>query len=235
MNDKKADKSLTETSSSSEIDVFLHKVATTPPTGSGRLVFAMDATASREPTWDRACDIQAQMFVDTQLLGGLQVQLCYYRGFNDFRSGKWHQQSAPLLQEMTAVRCLGGLTQVGRVLEHVLAEAKLRKIQALVFIGDALEENIDHLAELAGKLAILNIPAFLFQEGSNKVARRGFTRIAQLSGGAYCQLDANSPQVLKELLGAVAIFAAGGRKALENHSQSAGRAVQLLTRQLTRD
>jgi hypothetical protein len=195
----------------------------------------MDATASREPTWDRACDIQAQMFADTQLLGGLEVQLCYYRGFGEFRSGTWHRDSAPLLREMTAVRCLGGLTQIGKVLEHVLTEAKQRKIQALVFIGDALEESTDQLANLAGQLALLNIPAFLFQEGHDNRARRSFTEIARLSGGAYCQLDANSPQHLRELLRAVAVFAAGGPRALEDHSRSAGHAVQLLTRQLTKD
>ena len=49
--------------------------------GRARLIFAMDATASREPTWDRACQVQGQMFLETAALGGLEVQLVYYRGF----------------------------------------------------------------------------------------------------------------------------------------------------------
>src|SRR3546814_9870581 len=36
----------------------------------GRLIFAMDATASREPTWDRACRLQGEMFKETAALGG---------------------------------------------------------------------------------------------------------------------------------------------------------------------
>jgi hypothetical protein len=39
--------------------------------------------------------------------------------------------------------------------------------------------------------------------------------------------------MLKELLSAVAVFAAGGRPALENYSRSRGAAVQRLTHQLT--
>ncbi|MBM3512010.1 MAG: VWA domain-containing protein, partial [Alphaproteobacteria bacterium] len=60
-------------SSRAEVDAFLKKVAQTVPVaagGRGRLMFALDATASREPTWDRACQIQGQMFAETAALGG---------------------------------------------------------------------------------------------------------------------------------------------------------------------
>jgi hypothetical protein len=72
---------LSKKSSDQEVDEFLRKVAAAPvirPAGKrGRLMFAMDATASREPTWDRACHIQAQMFEATSALGGLEIQLVY--------------------------------------------------------------------------------------------------------------------------------------------------------------
>ncbi|HLI20382.1 MAG TPA: hypothetical protein VKV32_04645, partial [Stellaceae bacterium] len=49
-----------------EVDAFLRKVAAMPtarPAGRrGKLIFAMDATASREPSWDRASRIQGEMF-----------------------------------------------------------------------------------------------------------------------------------------------------------------------------
>ena len=45
--------------------------------GAGRLLFAMDATASREPSWDQACHLQAEMFGATDGLGGLEVQLVF--------------------------------------------------------------------------------------------------------------------------------------------------------------
>ena len=59
------DKSLQTHSTGAEVEAFLKKVALTArpvkTAGRGRLIFAMDATASREPTWDRACHIQAEM------------------------------------------------------------------------------------------------------------------------------------------------------------------------------
>src|SRR3546814_12721854 len=64
--------------SSPEVDAFLRKLADTPAPGPasgdkrGRLIFAMDATASREPTWDRASHLQAEMFKETEALGGLE-------------------------------------------------------------------------------------------------------------------------------------------------------------------
>ena len=71
-----------------EVEAFLRRVAAVPaprPGGrSGRLLFGMDATASREPTWDRACRIQGEMFAETAALGGLAIQLAYYRGFGEF-------------------------------------------------------------------------------------------------------------------------------------------------------
>ena len=76
--------------SNEDIKAFLEKVAATPVrqsgSGPGRLIFALDATASREPTWDHACHIQGEMFRETALLGGLEIQLAYYRGFGEFRA-----------------------------------------------------------------------------------------------------------------------------------------------------
>jgi len=236
MNDKKHQKSLTRVSERGEIDQFLQKVATTGATlskdRSGRLIFAMDATASREHTWDHACHIQAEMFADTEVLGGLEIQLCYYRGFGEFFSSQWHQTPDSLLREMTSVRCFAGTTQIREILNLALTEAANGHVQAVVFVGDAMEENIDELGHLAGKLGLMNVPVFVFQEGHDRLAEKAFRQIARLTSGAYCRFNANSPQLLKELLSAVAIFAAGGRKALENHSRSSSDTMQLITQQL---
>jgi hypothetical protein len=224
------------TSNKKEIDQFLHKVAKSPrqgdKSGAGRLIFGMDATASRQASWDQASQIQAEMFADTQALGGLEVQLCYYRGFAEFSTSSWFKQSAPLLKKMTSVYCLGGRTQLGKILSHSIEEAKNQKIHAVVIVGDAMEEDIDSLCHLAGKLGILNVPVFLFQEGHDPIAKNAFQQIARLTQGAYCQFDSNSPQQLKQLLSAVAVYAAGGRKALENFSKKAGSSVQRITQQL---
>jgi hypothetical protein len=223
-------------SSRSEIDAFLRKVAATPPAKtsgqSGRLLFAMDATASREPTWDHACHIQSQMFEETAKLGGLSIQLCYYRGFNEFTASDWLTNTADLHRRMTAVSCLGGHTQIGKVLRHAIQESRQKKIDALVFVGDCMEEDVDRLCQLAGELGIHSVPVFLFQEGNEPVAERAFKQIARLTKGAYCPFDAGSAQQLRELLSAVAVYAAGGRRALENFSRSRGERTRLLTRQI---
>ena len=99
-------------SSRSEIDAFLEKVAVTPmqrPAGRrGRLVFAIDATASREPTWDMACQIQSEMFSSTDDLGGLEVQLAFYRGFGEMKVTPWLESPDELVRRMIKVRCLAG-------------------------------------------------------------------------------------------------------------------------------
>ncbi len=221
----------------SEVDDFLAKVVATPApkaTGErGRLIFAMDATMSREPAWDNACQIQGELFRETALLGGLDVQLVYYRGFGECRASKWVGDPKALLRLMTGVSCRAGHTQIERVLSHAMRETGKRKVDALVFVGDALEENIDGLGQRAGELGILGLPVFVFHEGGKSAVRRAFEEIARLSGGAYCPFDMGSAQQLRELLRAVAVYAAGGRKALLEFGDSNDSSqVRLLTSQL---
>jgi hypothetical protein len=231
---KKGD--LTAKATSDDVAAFVDKIARTPAVkpagGKGRLIFAMDATASREPTWDRACHIQAQMFTETEGLGGLEVQLVYYRGFGECKSSPWVDSPAELVKRMIAVRCLGGQTQLGRVLKHALKETKKKKVNALVFVGDCLEEDVDKLCHTAGKLGLLGVPAFMFQEGFEPGATRGFKQIAKLTNGAHCRFDSSSARQLRELLSAVAVYAAGGRVALENFGKRAGETVRQITSQV---
>jgi hypothetical protein len=220
-------------STRSDIDAFLNKAALTPrlkPSGErGRLIFAMDATASREATWDHACQLQGEMFSETAALGGLEIQLCYYRGYAEFDASPWLTSSQDLLTRMSGVACLGGHTQIEKILQHAIRETKQKKVDALVFVGDCLEENIDDLCRYAGELALLGVPMFLFHEGYDPVAAMGFKQLAQLTRGAYCRFDSNSAQQLKELLSAVAVYAAGGRQALENFNKRHGKTVLQLT------
>ena len=223
-------------SSGSGVDTFLKKVASTPVTRRagerGRLIFAMDATASREPSWDRACQIQGQMFEETATLGGLDVQIAYYRGFGEFQATKWVHNSAELVRQMTAVFCLGGETQIRKVLRHAINETKKKKVNALVFVGDCCEEDVDKLCALAGELGLLNVPVFIFHEGGEPTAARTFQQIVKLTNGAYCAFDSSSAKQLRDLLSAVAVYAAGGRKALESYSLHSGENVALLTQQV---
>ncbi|HSE77508.1 MAG TPA: VWA domain-containing protein [Alphaproteobacteria bacterium] len=215
---------------------FIAKVKAMPavrPAGqAGRLIFALDATASREPTWDRACRIQGEMFLATRGLGGLEVQLVWYRGLGEFEASPWFADSKALVARMAAVYCRGGETQIARVLRHAIAETKRRKVNALVFVGDCVEESVDTLCQLAGELGLLGVPAFIFHEGGEALARRCLEEIARLTGGAYCPFDSASADALRDLLAAVAAFAAGGRPALEDFAKRRGGAALLLTHRM---
>ena len=219
-----------------DVDAFLRRVAAAPAPvkqgETGRLIFAMDATASREPTWDRACQIQGEMFDATASLGGLSVQLVYYRGFGECRASKWVRDSRALVRAMTAVHCLGGHTQLRKVLQHALDETHAQRVHALVFVGDAMEENVDDLCAIAGELGLRGVPAFMFHEGPDPSASLAYRQIARLTNGAYLRFDASSARQLKELLGAVAVYAAGGRKALKDYSRKRGEAVLQIAHQI---
>jgi hypothetical protein len=223
-------------SNADEVDAFLAKVRAAPAPlkagERGRLIFAMDATMSRQPTWDTACRIQAEMFDETAKIGGLDVQLVYFRGFRECRASRWVADAMQLADLMTQVSCRGGHTQIGKVLKHVHGETEKAKVDAVVYVGDCMEESVDRLCHLAGQLSILGVPVFMFQEGRNMIAERTFREIARLTGGAYCRFDAGSAGQLRQLLSAVAVYAAGGRKALADLSSARGGEAALLLEQL---
>ena len=220
-------------SSKRDIADFLGKVASLPGSGgAARLIFALDATASRQPTWDMATRLQAEMFSTAHALGGLGLQLCYFRGLGDFFASDWQSSGDELLALMTQIRCQAGMTQLVRVLRHAIGEHRRNPLKGLVFIGDAIEESRDDLAQLAGQLGLLNMPLFLFQEGGDPLVREVFTELCRLSGGACSQFDAASAHQLRQLLQAVAVYAAGGRQALQDFSKNADQSVKLLAQQL---
>ncbi len=198
----------------------------------GRLLFAMDATASRERTWDQAMHIQSQMFETTSTLGGLDVQLCYYRGYAEFEASAWCSSAAEMLTAMSGVQCRAGQTQIGRILEHALDETRRRKVNAVVFIGDSMEEDLQTLGVAAGELGIMGVPLFIFHEGGDPSVARAFQWLARRSGGAVCPFTADSAAVLRELLRAVAVYAVGGKPALQDFSASSGAPVHSLLQQL---
>lgn len=228
-------KPLERASARGEIDAFLAKAKALGPRVDGRrgrLAFALDATMSRQPTWDLACKLQAEMFEEAGTIGGLDVQLIYFRGLRECRASKWNSDPARLGEVMASISCQGGHTQIGRVLEHVRAESKPVKIDALVYVGDAMEEPIDDLCALAGELGLLGIPAFMFQEGGDPVAENAFREIARLTKGAWCPFDAGAASQLRELLRAAAAYAAGGHKALSDLSKRGGRGAVKLIEQM---
>ncbi len=191
----------------------------------GRLLFALDATMSRQPTWDLACSLQAEMFRAIPRESALQVQLLYFRGFGECRASKWVADAGALAKLMTGIACQGGNTQIGKVFAHARAEHAKRRINAVVYVGDAIEENVDALAAKAGQLGLLGCPMFLFQEGRDPRVEAAFREFARLTKGAYARFDASAPQELAALLKAVAAYASGGRDLLKLQGSAPAQAL----------
>jgi hypothetical protein len=218
-------------SASDDIAAFVAKArAMSPhaPGARGRLVFALDATMSRQPTWDMACALQADMFREAAALGSLDIRLVYYRGLNECRASGWISDTAQLAKLMARIDCRGGNTQIGKVLSEARREAAASAVRAVVFVGDAMEEKVDDLCRKAGELGLLKVPVFMFQEGHDGVAEQAFREIARLTGGAWCRFDPGAAAQLRELLRAAAAYAAGGREALLRLSKTGSGAAKLL-------
>lgn len=218
----------TETSGTQEVNDFLNKARDlavhAPSSGpsQGRLIFAMDATASRQPSWDTAAEIQAEMFEAVDGIGALDVQLVFFRGLSECKSSGWCRNAKSFRNYITKVTCRAGHTQIERVLAHVEREANAQKVDALIYVGDCIEENPDHLAPIAGRLALKGVKTFMFQEGHDRDAGFAFAEISRITGGAFMQFDASSAKKLRDLLGAVASYAVGGQSGLSVYQQKTG-------------
>ncbi len=219
---------ITDTSNAKDVTDFLNQArnlaVSAPASGpaQGRLIFAMDATASRQPSWDTAAEIQAEMFDAVDGIGALDVQLVFFRGLGECKASGWARNAKSFRDYITKVTCRAGHTQIERVLAHVEREANSKKINALIYVGDCIEENVDHLAPLAGKLALKGVKAFMFQEGRDPDAAFAFGEIARITDGAFMQFDASSAKKLRDLLGAVASYAVGGQDALSAYQSKTG-------------
>lgn len=186
------------------------------PGARGRLIFALDATASRQPTWDTACRLQADMFEEAMISGGLDVQLVYYRGLGECQASRWKSSARDLAAIMERIDCRGGETQIRKILAHAKRETQIAKVHALAFVGDAMEgDKLDELCHVAGELGRLSVPCFMFQEGDDQDVEHAFREIARLTHGAYHRFDPGAAHELGELLRAVATYAVGGKDALK--------------------
>jgi hypothetical protein len=217
------------TSTRAAVDALRERLRTpavVAPGARGRLLFGADATASREPMWNLACQLQGEMFKEVAKIGGLDVQLVHYFGSDGFKVSPWVSDATALASLMGEIECVGGYTQIAKVLAHARIENIARKVSALVFVGDAAEEEPSALYALADRLGV---PAFMFQEGDDPHAAKIFQEIVRRTRGAYCRFDTGSADQLRDLLRAVAVYAAGGQKAL-SASRSAG--AQKLLQQL---
>ncbi|MCY4040284.1 MAG: VWA domain-containing protein [Gammaproteobacteria bacterium] len=222
---------------SKQVDSFLSAAKKLPQTAAEakithRIMFALDATASRQPTWDMACALHAELFLAAREVSEMAVQLLFYRGLGELKKSPWVTSKQRLLELMQRVSCAGGLTQIGRLLREAAREASANPVKALIFIGDCFEEGEDEVLRIAGQLRLLNLPVIMLQEGNDVEATSAFSKIAKLSGGAHLPFASGSAEHLRRLLGAAVSFAVGGRRQLLRQDTSTAR--QFLS-QLPRD
>jgi hypothetical protein len=170
-----------------------------------RMIFAMDATSSREPTWERAGTLHRDMGA---ALGSLTLQLVFFRG-EECKASSWLAGGRRLAELMIKVRCAAGYTKIGRVLQHVLTQSREHTIRALVYVGDCCEESGEELFALAEQLKRQQIPIFVFHEGTDSVAEPIFRRLAQITDGIYASFDVGSAEQLRKLLAGAADYVAG--------------------------
>jgi hypothetical protein len=205
------------------VDAFLERNRQAMAAGGrGRLIFALDATASRQETWDRAIELQASMFAEAGKVGGLQIQLIFLRG-TECQASNWTTSAQVLAAKMRKISCVGGTTQWGRVLGHVRRDHEQKQVSAVIVIGDCCEEQSSALYDAATGLP----PLFVFQEGDDPAASVVFPELARRTKGAHFKLGPDSAHELAELLRGVAVFVAGGRTALERLGSDSAR--KLLT------
>jgi hypothetical protein len=210
-------------SRSADVAAFLR--AANAPVANGRLIFALDATMSRQPTWDMACSLQVAMFDAVRDVGRLSVRLAYFRGTSEAKASRWVNDPAQLATLMDRIACAGGLTQLHRLLSLATRDAREGNLKALVYVGDAMEEDAEVLCAKAGELALHGVRAFMFHEGRDARAEAAFREIAAITGGVYRRFDAGAAPTLRALLKAVAVYAAGGIEALKAESSHQARAM----------
>ena len=217
-------------SSQRDVEAFLAgaRALATERGAAARLIFALDATMSRQPTWDLSARLQAGMFAAVADLGGLSVQLAYYRGRRECRASRWVTDAGTLTSLMHGIACQGGRTQIRRILSHAALEAARGPLQALVFVGDAMEEPIDDVCDAAGQLALAGVTAFMFHEGHDPATVAAFGEVARITGGAALGFDTASAGALASLLRAAAAYAAGGHSALRRLAAAETGARRLL-------
>lgn len=195
-----------------------------------RLLFAMDATASREQSWNVALEITGAMF--EAVPGALDVALAYHGGGRVREVTPFSSNAKAFLDKVQQVRCIAGVTALNQVLDRA---TQIGGLKALIYIGDCFEENSTLAVEFAQQLKLRGVRCFMFHDTSSggqgydvQTANTVFASIAQITGGALLPFDENSPDLVKALLEAIAVYAAQGIKALEQKRASLPAARLLL-------
>ena len=180
-----------------------------------RLIFALDATASRQPALrtDAACQLQSEMFAEAGKLGRAEIQLVYYRGPNECSHSAWTLDANELARAISRITCEGGHTKIRESPCPCAGRARPRECRG----GDlhwrrARRGSIDALRRRRQRTS----PILVFISRGRRSTRGQGLQKARWTDRrrAYEHFDPGAARKLAELLRAVAAFATGGLTAL---------------------
>lgn len=208
-------------------DPALIAAALAPKNRRPRLVFAIDATASREPAWQAARDTTDALF--DALPGQLDVALAVHGGSRLHTFTGFTADPAGLRGTAAGIECQAGGTQ----LVEVLARSRdAGDVKLVVYIGDVFEEDADEAAAVADTLRLRGCRVVILHDRGQAPAYdpsvEVFQDIARRTGGAVLLFDARSKGKLREILEAVATLAVGGVKLLQERRKTLPGAALLL-------
>ncbi len=202
-----------------------------PPAEAGpprrpRLVFAVDATASREPAWAAARQVTDALV--KALPGELDVALAVHGGTRVHTFTAFTNDATMLRDRAAGVTCEAGLT---RMLPILSASLKQPAVRVVVYIGDVFEESLLQGRQLADAMGRQGTKLIVLHDTSDHAAARSaelFWDLAKRTGGCVLPFEASASGKLRDLLSAVAVYAVGGEKLLRARQQSLPGAVMLL-------
>jgi hypothetical protein len=202
-----------------------------PPAATGtparpRLIFAVDATASREPAWVAARQVTDALV--KALPGQLDVALAVHGGSRVHIFTEFTNEPAALRDRAAGVVCEAGLT---RLLPILSVSLKQPAVRVVVYIGDVFEENVAKGRQLTDAMGKQGIRLIVLHDTADPAARRDaelFWDLAKRTGGCVMPFDASSSGRLRDLLSAVAVYAVGGEKLLRERRHDLPGAVALL-------
>jgi hypothetical protein len=91
-------------------------------------------------------------------------------------------------------------------------------VRVVTYIGDVFEESPGRGRKIADEMGRRRIRLIVLHDVADWNARRDaevFLDLARRTGGCVLPFDANSPDRLREILAAVAVYAVGGEALLE--------------------
>jgi hypothetical protein len=196
----------------------------TPPRP--RLIFAVDATASREPAWAAARQVTDALV--KALPGELDVALAVHGGSRVHTFTAFINEANTLRDRAAGVSCQAGMT---RLLPILSASLKHPGIRIVIYVGDVFEESLLQGRRLADLMSAQKTKLIVLHDTADPGARRDaevFWDLAKRTGGCVLPFDASAPGRLRDLLSAVAVYAVGGEKLLRARRHDLPGAVVLL-------